>query len=344
MLNQEHDSITLMQQQANQSIVDGLFRRGFINQQARDCVLELLYPHLNWGAFTTRFLGILGCLFIISGLVFYFAFNWESMSGSYKLRTLEAGIICCMAGAWAFTLSKLSGQLFLTAGCVLVGIFMAVFGQIYQTGADNYELFAVWALLIIPFVLISQFAALWYLWLVIINLAIGFYWLQAATISIDAWYFLFFILIVLNGCFLALREFAQNKQIARCQGRWHRILLVLNILIIAMPPIINLIWSNGGGEWENGYLIASALLGLIVHGVFIYYYRFKTCDMWAVGATIASLCIIFQAAFFELFDRTISSQELKWLMMSVSTLVVFTLGAFILNKLTPKLTNQEKLL
>ena len=341
-LNNDHDSITLMQQQANQTIVDDLFRRGFINQQARDCVSQLLYPHLNWGAFTTRFLGILGSLFVISGLVFYFAFNWERMSDSYKLQTLQAGIICCIAGAWAFSLSKLSGQLFLTAGCVLVGIFMAVFGQIYQTGADSYQLFSIWAVLIIPFVLIGRFPALWFLWIVILNFAIGLYWHQVVSSNQNMTYFLFFILIAIDCGFLALREYAQHKNINWCLDRWHRILLAISILLLSLFPIMTLIFNID--DFKDVYITSGALLGISVLFGFIYYYRFKNNDMWVVGASIITLCIILCAGGFKLFDETIRNSELKWLLMSVLTITIFTLGAFTLNKLSHSLSNQEKLL
>lgn len=331
-----------MELQANQGIVDDLFRRGFINQEARDCVLELLYPHLNWGAFASRFLGVLGALLILSGLVFYFSFNWQNMSGSYKLNTIEAGFFLCIAGAWTFSLSKLSGQLFLTSSCILIGIFMAVFGQVYQTGADSYQLFALWSLLIVPLVFISRFAALWYLWFILINVAFSLYWVQVVNISANSAYLLFLILILFDVCVLALREYAQSKMIIWCQGRWHRVLLVLSILLLTMYPITELIFNFD--QWHNPYLSASALLGIIVQLGFVYFYRCKKVDMWAVGLTIISLCIILCLCGFELlFSKKITSSEITWLVISVATLIIFSIGAFVLNKLRPKLTYQEKI-
>ncbi|MBC8290414.1 MAG: DUF2157 domain-containing protein, partial [Planctomycetes bacterium] len=45
------------------------------------------------------------------------------------------------------------------------GVFLAVFGQVYQTGADEWLLFAGWAGLILPWTALSRFEALWILWL-----------------------------------------------------------------------------------------------------------------------------------------------------------------------------------
>jgi uncharacterized membrane protein len=44
-----------------------------------------------------------------------------------------------------------------------VGVLQAVFGQIYETGADSYVLFLIWALLIIGWVAIGGYAPLWLL-------------------------------------------------------------------------------------------------------------------------------------------------------------------------------------
>ena len=45
----------------------------------------------------------------------------------------------------------------LTIAVLSVGALMALFGQTYQTGADPWQLFFNWAVVIIPFVLISRF-------------------------------------------------------------------------------------------------------------------------------------------------------------------------------------------
>ena len=47
----------------------------------------------------------------------------------------------------------------LIAASVLVGVLLAVIGQVYHTGADAYSLFAAWTLLILPWTLASRSAA-----------------------------------------------------------------------------------------------------------------------------------------------------------------------------------------
>ena len=55
------------------------------------------------------------------------------------------------------------GALLVLAGLFL-GALLALLGQIYQTGADTWELFAWWALLLLPWALAGASQALWLLW------------------------------------------------------------------------------------------------------------------------------------------------------------------------------------
>ncbi|MEM6456810.1 MAG: DUF2157 domain-containing protein, partial [Acidobacteriota bacterium] len=102
----------------------------------------------------------LGLGLALSGVVFFFAYNWEGMHRLVKLGLVEAGIAAAFSVAALSGLSGLRGKLALLTSSVLVGVCLAVFGQVYQTGADPWELFASWALLILPWTLLSRFQAL----------------------------------------------------------------------------------------------------------------------------------------------------------------------------------------
>src|SRR5690606_26743262 len=64
---------------------------------------------------------------------------------------------------------QLIRQLLLLIASIITGSLLALFGQIYQTGADTWQLFFAWAILITPWVVIARFPALWLLWLGLIN-------------------------------------------------------------------------------------------------------------------------------------------------------------------------------
>ncbi len=69
----------------------------------------------------------------------------------------------------------------LFAAAVLVGPLLGVYGQTYQTGADPWGLFAFWALLILPWVVVAHFTALWILTIALLDTALVLYWIQVAS-------------------------------------------------------------------------------------------------------------------------------------------------------------------
>jgi uncharacterized membrane protein len=74
---------------------------------------------------------------------------------------------------WWLGIDRITGKAALLASSLLVGTLLALIGQTYQTGADTFELFAAWAVAILPWVLVGRFAALWMVWLVLVHIAAG---------------------------------------------------------------------------------------------------------------------------------------------------------------------------
>lgn len=103
-----------------------------------------------WSVWAVRLLMALGTGHVLAGIVFFFAFNWADMSPFAKFATIQGGIALAAIAAIVSGLDRPVGQSLLIAASVLTGVLLAVFGQIYQTGADAYELFVGWALLIVP--------------------------------------------------------------------------------------------------------------------------------------------------------------------------------------------------
>ncbi|MET0346849.1 MAG: DUF2157 domain-containing protein [Casimicrobiaceae bacterium] len=53
-------------------------------------------------------------------------------------------------------LDTLPGKAALVVAALLVGALLALVGQVYQTGADRFELFAAWAVAIVAWVLVAR--------------------------------------------------------------------------------------------------------------------------------------------------------------------------------------------
>lgn len=119
-----------------------------------------------------------GVLLIVSGIIMFGAFNWESLP-----RLAKLGILQLLIGAF-WLVSRLRPQdsvestAMLWGACLLVGAHMAVFGQAYQTGADSYTLFLAWSALIVPWCLAARANLVWVTQAVLLNVAFSLFWYQ----------------------------------------------------------------------------------------------------------------------------------------------------------------------
>lgn len=329
MNQSEHHSLTLAQESADEKIIRRLYAQGFINEQGRIFALEWLTPHQRWGYWIAQLCALVGCTLVLAGMIFFFAHNWQKMSVFYKFTVIEAAIICALLGAWVYSLEKTGGKLSLICASILVGVFLAVFGQIYQTGADAYQLFVTWSLLIAPWVLISRFAALWLIWLVLINLSCILYWQQMiAPAAFDR--LLFTLLMLINGIFLSLREYAQHKKLAWLQANWQRIILLMLLLTISFIPLQIFIHQRISQDYA--LMVSAGLGGLIQIGLFIFY-RYYHFDRWALTLILLSYCLLLLSSCWR-FSAEFHSHAVQLLFMAISTLVIFTLGATLLKNIT----------
>lgn len=324
MDTEKNNNLSLEAIPADRRMIDELSSRGMITATARDYALNVLYPPQNWGLWVSRLLLVLGISLILSGVMYFFAFNWTKITPGIKLTSIQLAILGCLAATYFYGLARLSGKIMLLSAAVLVGVFLAVFGQIYQTGADAYNLFMTWALLILPWVILSEFAALWFVWLVISNIFSVLYWSQAALPRHESEMMIVSYLALFNAGFLGLREFLASKGKKWAQDQWTRVVLVIPILVYALIPTILLIVKPSRA---TDAVILGAMLSAVIHAVFYIIYRYKILDVWGVAATLLSGCIIIESAIFKVLSEVFQrGNAIMYLLMGSITLGVFTLA------------------
>jgi uncharacterized membrane protein len=105
-----------------------------------------------------RIIAVLAATLIGLGIILWFAANWGGLGRALKFGLLEGTIVISMFGAILRPAAKTSLLLLalLAQGCTL-----AFFGQTYQTGADPWQLFALWCLLALPLALAARSDVLW---------------------------------------------------------------------------------------------------------------------------------------------------------------------------------------
>jgi uncharacterized membrane protein len=149
-----------------------------LTEQQAKLVLESAFPppgHQEWRRFGEIILMTLGTLFLLSGVVFFFAYNWRALDGFTKLGIAGAGLL--LAGVLSSN-SKFPALVLRTVQptvFMLVGVLIALFGQIYQTGANAYDLFLLWALFTIPIALAFNSFMVWFLWHLVVNCTVLMY-------------------------------------------------------------------------------------------------------------------------------------------------------------------------
>ncbi|RVU84078.1 DUF2157 domain-containing protein [Leucothrix sargassi] len=183
---------------------------------------EVLPSVADWRDFLDKFLLYVGGLLMMSGVVFFFAYNWDDLSRMMQFALVQGAIVLSLGAFWWLGLEKLSGKLSLMAAAISVGVLLALIGQTYQTGADTYELFAAWCALILPWALLARFDVLWMFWLLLLNLSITLYY----QVFGGLFHLLFggnqmvWVLFVVNTVALLIWEWVVRNGSERRKIRW----------------------------------------------------------------------------------------------------------------------------
>lgn len=111
------------------------------------------------------------------GVLLWLAANWASIPRLGKFGLLQGLILAACLGAWLKPAAR--SPLLLLAFFAIGGLF-AYFGQTYQTGADAWQLFALWAALSLPLVWAARSDVLWCPWMLVAMSAISL-WVSANT-------------------------------------------------------------------------------------------------------------------------------------------------------------------
>jgi len=135
----------------------------------------------DWSRFVRILLLTLGIGFTVAGIIFFFAYNWDALPKLAKLSITGGLLIATTLLSLRPQFDPLIRNILLTASAALVGVLFAVYGQIYQTGANAYDFFLAWTVFISIWVLAANFPPLWVLYLLLINTTILLYADQVAN-------------------------------------------------------------------------------------------------------------------------------------------------------------------
>lgn len=129
----------------------------------------------SWQSFIDILMLWIGSLALGFSLLFFVAYNWTEVGRFAQFALVEVSIILAIV-VYYFSKTTLISQIALVLATLILGVLLALFGQTYQTGADTWQLFFTWAVLMLPWSIISRFSPLWIFWILLINLSIILYY------------------------------------------------------------------------------------------------------------------------------------------------------------------------
>ena len=242
----------------------------------------------DWFSFASRLLLWLGVVAAGAGVIFFLAYNWAELGKVIKFGLVESLLI--VAAILAFRSPEngpvRSGVLLLTA--LLVGALLALVGQTYQTGADPWQLFAYWALFIMPLVILSRSSVMWIVWFCLLNLSLALYLdaFRGMFGLLSSSVMLFWLGFVLNGLLQVLSEYMychpSRPYYLQLNNRH-----LTRICTIASGSAIT--WAGLYGIFDGGSDGAISIFGYLVWvAVSFWVYRIIRLDLVILAGLILS--------------------------------------------------------
>lgn len=270
-------------------------------------------PNLSgWRKFLTLFLSLLGFLALVTGAIFFIAWNWAAMPKMGKFAVVELLIIALAVVVWWRWYDDVSRVALLALGLSFGGLF-ALFGQVYQTGADSWELFRAWTWVLLPLALMGRQNALWFCTWIIANLTFQLYYASRVLILFDdvlithfSWltdstlYAYFAVQALLLIVREALAEHAAGKEPHHWLAhRWMSRVMAAYLLITITPVAAEAI-ADWGSEFTPQIAIILWAVTILVGYV---YYRHRRSDLCMLTLGMISVMLVGCVVIVQLFDH-----------------------------------------
>ncbi len=240
----------------------------------------------------------LGTIALATSVIFFFAFNWDELPRMAKFGLVEGAILASLGLCWWTGVDSLIGKAVLLLLTLLTGALLALTGQVYQTGADTFELFGWWAVLILPWVVIGRFSPLWLFWLALLNLTVMLHVRLSRDEELLIW-----LLFGLNTLALVAWEAARRYGIPWLQDAWApRLVAVASGWWATMLGV----WGVSGGISDARLAGLGMLAYLAWIGALYFWYRRMRLDPFMLAGGLLSLIVVVVAF---LIDKMLDNAE-----------------------------------
>ncbi|MDY6457209.1 DUF2157 domain-containing protein [Acinetobacter faecalis] len=262
-----------------------------------------------------RYLNILGLALIAVSFLYLIAANWWMLPNWAQL-IIPMLILFCSAGVSVyFSQQEWIRQSLDTVAGLMLGLSLAVIGQIYQTGADSYLLFLLWSVMLLPWLYrpnIGIFAML----CIVSQLALYLYFKQSFWMErAEGLYLLGLNVFTAISFVFAVRYYSIL--------RFLFIAFMIAISIGSMMLFIN--------QFQLIYLASSIILPITT--AFYFYRKHQALETILLIAGLAASLSIWM---FELVDEQLTHSALGLFVLAALIFGWFAMISFALKKIFPQ--------
>ena len=220
-----------------------------------------------------KFFLLFSVVFLIAGVTSFTAYNWASMSNIEKLAVPSVLIVVGLV-AYLFLEKEIYKNLAIFFSSFMIGTLFAVYGQVYQTGADVWILFRNWAIFLIIPIIATGYYSVMTLFSIVVAISTSFYldlYLSGAIVP--------FLSSLIFGIILMVYPFLQKRFNFKFNNIFYNIMIgIFYICFIA---------TGFAAVVSNDYnLLAIILYLLFVGGVYsIAYIQLKKVTVKILSIT-----------------------------------------------------------
>ncbi len=242
-----------------------------------------------WQTFIDHLLLWVGGLALAFSGLFFIAYNWSDIGRLAKFGLVELFMVLAIIVFWKQGETKVSGKISLVVATIFLGVLLALYGQTYQTGADTWQLFFNWALMMLPWAMIARFAVIWVIWIVLINLSIILYHQTFGGIFlllVDSDTEILWLLFFFNTLALATWEYLSKT--------WRWLAKYWAIRLLAVSSGVPITWLVLHAIFDPvGSNFLSGLVWMIWLSVLYYFYRRIKTDLFMLaGGCLSGIVVL----------------------------------------------------
>ena len=264
-----------------------------------------------WLRFLHVFTLTLGSGLMLAGIIFFFAYNWELMHRWVKMGIAVALILAVFAVTMTVKMSNFTRKITISVLCGLVGVFWAIFGQVYQTTADSYVFFLTWACCILAWVYIADFYPLWAIFIVLVSMGVF------PLFPDNSW---FLTLLMLYGAVWTAFFIFAPKYLLNLSAPPSWFISNMFVIEFGMAVFVVCLVIFRETDMLNGGITALNLLMALVVTVATIWYSLRQKNIWLYSMLFVGALIVLECVFIKCLTHEFGGLLLHLILSTATTI------------------------